>query len=201
MHYCNSIDELPGRSLYNSIPTTPIAPARDYLSGLEVRHTDYRHLITEYGNDPKVIYLADPPYLATNTNQYQTGWRLEDTLELLGHLNGKQVIYFTSARGDLVPILEWADVRQSNDDTTMTAQITTIERYLDDRSVAILSLCSVENSPPLKLYFSFCTIVLFVLRTIRANHKYPPREEKILRRNQMKLRRNQIISPKNLPLS
>lgn len=109
MHYCDSIDALSGRSLYNSIPTTPIAPARDYLAGLEVRHADYRHLITEFGNDSKVIYLADPPYLATNTNQYQTGWRLEDTLELLGHLNGKQVIYFTSARGDLVPILEWAE--------------------------------------------------------------------------------------------
>ena len=38
--------------------------------------------------------------------------------------------------------------------------------YLDDRSVAILSLCSDGNPSPLKLYFSFCRIVLFVLRTI-----------------------------------
>lgn len=109
MHYCNSIQELPGKQLYNRIPLTPIAPAKDYLEGIEIRHSDYRNLIEEFGKNHKVIYLADPPYLATNTNQYQTIWRLEDTLELLGHLNGKKAIYFTSHRGDLVPILEWAE--------------------------------------------------------------------------------------------
>ena len=35
----------------------------------------------------------------------------------------------------------------------------------------------------------------------RANQKYPPRKEKFLRKNQVKLRKNHIISPKNLPIS
>ena len=33
----------------------------------------------------------------------------------------------------------------------------------------------------------------------RGNQKYPRKKEKILRKYQMKLRKNQIISPKNLP--
>lgn len=109
MHFFSSIEELEEMTLYNSIPSTPIAPAPDYLSGLEIRHQDYRELLREFAGNPDAVYILDPPYLSTNTAQYKMSWGIEDYLGVLELLHDSRFLYFGSGRSDLVPILDWAE--------------------------------------------------------------------------------------------
>lgn len=111
MHFCDSIEELEGLRLYNSVPSTPIDPASNYLDGLEVRHQDYRELLQEFGDSANVVYILDPPYLATNTAQYKMYWGIDEYLGVLELLQDKRYIYFGSGRSDLVTILDWAERR------------------------------------------------------------------------------------------
>lgn len=109
MHFFSTTEELEGLRLYNSVPTTPIPPAKDYLNGLEVRHEDYRVLFQEFADDPTSVFLLDPPYLATNTNQYKLYWSLEDYLGVVEMLLDRRFVYFGSGRSDFVPFLDWAE--------------------------------------------------------------------------------------------
>lgn len=111
MHFFSSIEELEELRLYNSVPSTPIAPAPDYLRDLEIRHQDYRELLREFAGNPDAVYILDPPYLSTNTAQYKAHWGIEDYLGVLELLHDSRFVYFGSGRSDLVPILDWAERR------------------------------------------------------------------------------------------
>ncbi len=69
-----------------------------YLDGLEVVCCDYRELVDRYRDSPDVVFLIDPPYIATDISTYRMDWKLTDYLDVLLVLEGHPFIYFTSGK-------------------------------------------------------------------------------------------------------
>lgn len=111
MNYFHSVDELRGRRLYNKVASTPIAPATDYLEGLEIMHLDYRKLLNQYRDDPNAVFIFDPPYLSTDNTQYRLFWGINQYTEVLELLPTRNFVYFASGKSDFVQFLRWAESR------------------------------------------------------------------------------------------
>lgn len=111
--FFRTFPELTKGSLYNNLkhPKVEYSPADDYLDGLEVANKDYRELLNEYKWDSHSLIIADPPYLTTDCGSYKSGcyWRLTDSLTLLSALNGKNFIYFTSDRSQIIELCQWLE--------------------------------------------------------------------------------------------
>ncbi len=79
------------------------AAAASYLDGVEVRRCDYRSLFDEFKDHKKVVFIADPPYLETNTKRYRVnGFGYADYLDINDRLRPFDKVFFTS---DKTPIL------------------------------------------------------------------------------------------------
>jgi site-specific DNA-adenine methylase len=84
--------------------------ADGYLDGLEVVRMDYSELCARYRNTPRTLFIADPPYLSTDTSTYNAAyWRLKDYLNVLTALNGLNYVYFTSNKSQIVDLCEWLE--------------------------------------------------------------------------------------------
>lgn len=108
-NYAHDYDDLMGRTWYYQVVKTPLS-ADGYLEGVERRSCDFRELISEFENDPKVIFVADPPYIMTNQSGYvaKTGkfFRLKDGVELIKNLHDKRVLLFSSPKSETDSLLE-----------------------------------------------------------------------------------------------
>ena len=109
MHYFYSVEELYKLRLYNCVPLTPIAPATDYLDGLEVTHTDYRKLLDDFSDYRNAVFILDPPYLSTDNSQYNLYWGIEQYLKVIEHLPNHNFIYFASGKSDFIQFMQWAE--------------------------------------------------------------------------------------------
>ena len=111
--FSRTFSELTKKSLYKNLkhPKVEYSPADDYLDGLEVTNKDYRELLNEHKWDSHSLIIADPPYLTTDCSSYKSGryWGLTDNLALLSALNGKNFIYFTSERSQLIELCKWLE--------------------------------------------------------------------------------------------
>ena len=107
MKYKLSLEEMRKEALYNNVRTTdyPICP--DYLEGLTITNCDYKELFTRYKDAPGVVFLVDPPYLATEVGTYNMRWTLSDYLDVLTILQERPFIYFTSEKSSVVELCEW----------------------------------------------------------------------------------------------
>ncbi len=124
-NFCSSIEELEESRLYNSVSRTPINEIKvsEYLKGLEVVHFDFRDLIKMYINKPNILFLIDPPYLATNTAGYKGKfWYMKDYIDLLDLLPQKGYIYFSSTKLDFVPLLQRMGTKQTFERCTSFAR-------------------------------------------------------------------------------
>jgi site-specific DNA-adenine methylase len=110
MNYAKSYAEFQTGSMYNNVRQDDYV-ADGYLDGLEVVRTDYSELCTQYRNNPRVLFVADPPYLSTNTSTYNSPeyWRLKDYLNVLTALNGLSYVYFTSGKSQIIDLCEWLE--------------------------------------------------------------------------------------------
>lgn len=111
MHYFYSVDELRKSRLYNCVPLMPIAPATDYLDGLEVTHTDYRKLLDDFSDYRNAVFILDPPYLSTDNSQYNLYWGIEQYLKVIEHLPNHNFIYFASGKSDFIQFMQWAETK------------------------------------------------------------------------------------------
>lgn len=111
--FFRTFPQITGSSLYNNLkrPNVEYSPADDYLDGLEVTNKDYRELLNEHKWGSHSLIIADPPYLTTDCGSYKSGryWGLTDNLALLSALNGKNFIYFTSERSQLIELCKWLE--------------------------------------------------------------------------------------------
>ena len=116
--FCRTFPELTKSRLYNRLkhPKVEYSPADDYLDGLEVIKKDYREILNEHKRDSQSLIIADPPYLATDCRSYRNGnyWGLTENLTILSSLNGKNFIYFTSEKTQLIELCQWLESTYGN---------------------------------------------------------------------------------------
>lgn len=101
-----STEELISQTYYNRVVMNDYN-CDGYLEGVEVVRCDYKDLVDKYQDDPRVVFLADPPYLNTDTSSYnmvsQSG--LSWNIELLNNIIDKRFIFFTSERSDILSLM------------------------------------------------------------------------------------------------
>lgn len=107
MKYKLSIDDMRKETLYNNVRKAGYPDCSDYLEGLEITSCDYRVLFECFKDTPGVVFLVDPPYLATDVGTYRMYWRLADYLDVLSILPGHNFIYFTSEKSSITELCEW----------------------------------------------------------------------------------------------
>ena len=79
-----------------------------YLDGLDIVRCDYKLLFKQYLNAPNVVFVVDPPYLATDNRGYKENyWRIKDYLNVIEVLSGTSYIFFTSEKSCLPELCEW----------------------------------------------------------------------------------------------
>ncbi len=108
-NYAHDYDDLMGRTWYYQVVKNPLS-ADGYLEGVERRSCDFRELISEFENDPKVIFIADPPYIMTNQSGYaaktEEFFRLKDGVELIKSLHDRRALLFSSPKSETDSLLE-----------------------------------------------------------------------------------------------
>lgn len=92
---------------YNRLRLSDIPEAPDYLDGLEVVRADFRELFARFGDDPRAVFILDPPYLSTRCDAYSAYGGLVDTLDLLKCIVGKRYVFFTSDSSELDKPVRW----------------------------------------------------------------------------------------------
>lgn len=104
-------------TLYNRLKKKPLESASDYLNGLEIVHKDWRELYNEFKDEDDIVFLIDPPYPNTLTDQYNSDISIDDSLLLLDILhNKKNVYYFTCSKSWILTLYKW---KYSKIDTEM----------------------------------------------------------------------------------
>lgn len=106
MNCVNNFEELSKSTLYNCVRKDNYS-CNGYLDGLEVVKSDYRELYEQYKGRIGVVFIVDPPYLATETGAYKCYWKLADYLDVLQIIKGVSYIYFTSNKSSLIELLDW----------------------------------------------------------------------------------------------
>lgn len=108
MKYVLNFEELRKQNLYNKLRQNDYS-CDGYLDGLEVVCCDYKVLADKYGSDTDVVFLVDPPYMATDISTYKMDWRLKDYLDVLLVLSGHPFVYFTSGKSPILDFCEWME--------------------------------------------------------------------------------------------
>lgn len=106
MKYVLDFESLEKETIYNVVRQSDYN-ADNYLDGLEVVCADYKELFDLYKDNPKVVFLIDPPYLQTVTSTYKNYWNLADYLDVLKVLEGQRFFYFTSNKSSIIELCEW----------------------------------------------------------------------------------------------
>ena len=124
-------------SIYNNMRLSDYC-CEGYLDGLEVVCCDYRELVDRYRDSPNVVYLIDPPYMATDISTYRMDWKLTDYLDVLLVLKGHPFIYFTSGKSPILDFCRWMEEHPETGNpfkgagmSTLTARMNYSSSYTD----------------------------------------------------------------------
>jgi hypothetical protein len=113
MKYATDFAGFAKQPMYNRPRSTDYAVG-DYLSGIEVARRDYRELREQYGDEPGALFVADPPYLTTDTKTYSSlHWGLKDGLDVIAALSGTRFVYFTSGKLQIAELCDWMSANRN----------------------------------------------------------------------------------------
>ena len=108
MNTCHNYEEFENKNLYNNPKKASLNTCGNYLDGIEIVHMDWKELYNKYENEEHVIFLIDPPYPNTLTEQYKNNITEEENLKLLDILHDKEnVFYFTSSKSRMLELFSW----------------------------------------------------------------------------------------------
>jgi hypothetical protein len=110
MRYANNYEEFTTDTLYQRVRRDDYV-VDSYLDGLEIVRMDYSKLCAQFRDTPRALFIADPPYLSTDTSTYNSAdyWKLKDYLNVLTALSGLSYVYFTSDKSQIVELCEWLE--------------------------------------------------------------------------------------------
>lgn len=127
MKYVSDFETLSRQTFYNCVRTTDY-DATGYLEGLKIVSCDYRELYNRYKALDNVVFLVDPPYLATVSTGYKDNyWSMKDYLDVLDVLEGTNFIYFTSNKSEIVELCEWLDDHKGFSNPFKKAKTSTVK--------------------------------------------------------------------------
>ena len=93
---------------WNSIRQSDYPSADGYLDGLEVVNESFHTLLPKHQDNPKALFVLDPPYLCTKQESYRQA-RYFDLIDFLRLINITRppYIFFSSTKSEFIRFIEY----------------------------------------------------------------------------------------------
>lgn len=106
--FVDDVERLYKETMYNTVRLNDYPVADDYLKGLTVTHTDYAMLLRKYNDDPKTLFILDPPYVCTQQGMYsnKSYFGMVEFLRLM-QLVRPPFIFFSSTRSEFTDYVDF----------------------------------------------------------------------------------------------
>ncbi|MFQ1050160.1 hypothetical protein ACIRXL_08865 [Avibacterium paragallinarum] len=104
----SSFEELFSKTFWNGIKLADYPSAEGYLDGLEIVSEPFQQLLPKFADNPKALFVLDPPYLCTKQNSYKmaTYFDLVDFLQLID-LTRPPYVFFSSTKSEFVRFIAY----------------------------------------------------------------------------------------------
>ena len=117
--YVKSLAEMKKNKMFNNITKNDydVKWFVDAMEGVKFVRKDWHELFEEFRDNPGVCFIADPPYLSTDTKGYkQEYWRMKDSFDTIEILRTPHFVYYTSEKSQLVEFVEYLNEHYIKDD-------------------------------------------------------------------------------------
>ena len=103
-----TIDELFQNDFWHCIRQSDYPKADGYLDGVEIVRESFHTLLPKFADNPKALFVLDPPYLCTRQESYKqaTYFDLIDFLRLV-NITRPPYIFFSSTKSEFVRFIEY----------------------------------------------------------------------------------------------
>ncbi|ACA32352.1 conserved hypothetical protein [Histophilus somni 2336] len=104
----SSFEELFSKTFWNGIKLADYPSAEDYLDGLEIVSEPFQQFLPKFADNPKALFVLDPPYLCTKQNSYKMAnyFDLVDFLQLID-LTRPPYVFFSSTKSEFVRFIAY----------------------------------------------------------------------------------------------
>ncbi|MEE6042356.1 hypothetical protein [Avibacterium paragallinarum] len=104
----SSFEELFSKTFWNGIKLADYPSAEGYLDGLEIVSEPFQQLLPKFADNPKALFVLDPPYLCTKQNSYKMAnyFDLVDFLQLID-LTRPPYVFFSSTKSEFVRFIAY----------------------------------------------------------------------------------------------
>ncbi|BBF06639.1 hypothetical protein [Haemophilus influenzae] len=104
----SSLDELYKKDFWHCVRLSDYPSAEGYLDGVEVIRESFHTLLPKFTDNPKALFVLDPPYLCTKQESYKqaTYFDLIDFLRLV-NITRPPYIFFSSTKSEFVRFIEY----------------------------------------------------------------------------------------------
>ncbi|MDG4947387.1 hypothetical protein NYR72_12435 [Actinobacillus equuli subsp. haemolyticus] len=102
-----TLDDLFKEDFWNCIRKSDYPSADGYLDGIEVVSESFHSLLPKYTNNPKALFVLDPPYLCTRQESYkqENYFDLVDFLRLI-NLTRPPYVFFSSTKSEFIRFID-----------------------------------------------------------------------------------------------
>ncbi|AOZ66802.1 TPA: hypothetical protein ACW6EJ_000351 [Haemophilus influenzae] len=103
----SSLDELYKKDFWHCVRLSDYPSAEGYLDGVEVIRESFHTLLPKFSDNPKALFVLDPPYLCTKQESYKqaTYFDLIDFLRLV-NITRPPYIFFSSTKSEFIRFIE-----------------------------------------------------------------------------------------------
>lgn len=103
-----TLDDLFQHNFWHCIRQSDYPKADGYLDGVEIVKESFHTLLPKFSDDPKALFVLDPPYLCTRQESYKqaTYFYLIDFLRLV-NITRPPYVFFSSTKSEFVRFIEY----------------------------------------------------------------------------------------------
>ncbi|URL01227.1 hypothetical protein L4F91_06695 [Avibacterium sp. 20-126] len=103
-----TLEELFQHDFWHCVRQSDYPTAGGYLDGVEVIRDSFHTLLPKFADNPKALFVLDPPYLCTRQESYKqaTYFDLIDFLRLV-NITRPPYIFFSSTKSEFVRFIEY----------------------------------------------------------------------------------------------
>ncbi|OOF46957.1 hypothetical protein BKK52_10630 [Rodentibacter trehalosifermentans] len=103
----STLDELFSKDFWHCIRQSDYPKANGYLEGVEVIRESFHTLLPKHSDNPKALFVLDPPYLCTKQESYKQAryFDLVDFLRLI-HLTRPPYLFFSSTKSEFIRFID-----------------------------------------------------------------------------------------------
>ncbi|PRL99008.1 hypothetical protein BV011_01658 [Haemophilus influenzae] len=103
-----SLEELYRKDFWHCVRLSDYPGAEGYLDGVEIVKESFHTLLPKFSNDPKALFVLDPPYLCTKQESYKqaTYFDLIDFLPLV-NITRPPYVFFSSTKSEFIRFVNY----------------------------------------------------------------------------------------------